>query len=157
MDLVWGSKFCGAGEWPVGKHRKKTRRSWRKLHIGIDPNKGEIVIAALTTNDVDDPCPIGHVLEQPDSGTGGLGHRGWRYDQDSVYRAVIDHDPDARIIVPPRLAQQAQSGRGRHRALRTDRRLRFRKSGRHTSEVASLFGVLNQMLELGGPISVHSP
>jgi hypothetical protein len=107
MDLVWGSKFCGAGEWPVGKHRKKTRRSWRKLHIGIDPNKGEIVIAALTTNDVDDPCPIGHVLEQPDSGTGGLGHRGWRYDQDSVYRAVIDHDPDARIIVPPRLAQQA--------------------------------------------------
>jgi hypothetical protein len=126
------------------------------LDIGIDANKGEIVTAALTTNDVDDPSPIGHVLEQLDSGTGGLGHRGWRYDQDSVYRAVIDHDPDARIIVPPRLAQQAQPGCGGDRALQTDSRLRFRKDDRHTSEVASLFGVLNQMLELGGPISVRS-
>jgi len=25
------------------------------------------------------------------------------YDQDSVYRAVIDRDPDAAVIVPPRI------------------------------------------------------
>jgi Transposase DDE domain len=47
-----GLKLCGAGEWLVEKHGTKTRRSWRKLHIGMDANTGEIVTTALTTNDV---------------------------------------------------------------------------------------------------------
>jgi len=49
-----GLKLCGAGEWLVEKHGTKTRRSWRKLHIGMDANTGEIVAVAVTTNDVDD-------------------------------------------------------------------------------------------------------
>jgi hypothetical protein len=49
-----GLKLCGAGEWLVEKHGTKTRRSWRKLHIGMDAGSGEIVAATLTTNDVDD-------------------------------------------------------------------------------------------------------
>src|ERR1700722_16519490 len=49
-----GMKLCGAGEWLVEKHGSKTRRSWRKLHIGMDANTGEIIAAELTTNDVDD-------------------------------------------------------------------------------------------------------
>jgi hypothetical protein len=48
-----GLKLCGAGEWLVEKHGTKTRRSWRKLHIGMDAGTGEIVAAALTTNDVE--------------------------------------------------------------------------------------------------------
>ena len=31
-----GLKLCGAGEWLVEKHGTKTRRSWRKLHIGLE-------------------------------------------------------------------------------------------------------------------------
>ena len=31
-----GLKLCGAGEWLLEKHGTKTRRSWRKLHIGMD-------------------------------------------------------------------------------------------------------------------------
>jgi hypothetical protein len=31
-----GLKLCGAGEWLVEKHGTKTRRSWRKLHLGVD-------------------------------------------------------------------------------------------------------------------------
>src|SRR3954462_178575 len=31
-----GLKLCGAGEWLVEKHGTKTRRSWRKLHLGRD-------------------------------------------------------------------------------------------------------------------------
>ncbi len=31
-----GLKLCGAGKWLVEKHGAKTRRSWRKLHIGLD-------------------------------------------------------------------------------------------------------------------------
>ena len=30
------------------KHGTKTRRSWRKLHIGLDADTGQIVVATLT-------------------------------------------------------------------------------------------------------------
>jgi hypothetical protein len=59
-----GLKLCGAGEWLVEKHGAKTRRSWRKLHIGMDADTGEIVAATLTTNDVDDASQIGPLLDQ---------------------------------------------------------------------------------------------
>jgi hypothetical protein len=41
-----GLKLCGAGEWLVEKHGTKERRSWRKLHIGMDADTGEIVAAS---------------------------------------------------------------------------------------------------------------
>src|SRR3954463_16524184 len=31
-----GLKLYGAGEWRVEKHGAKRRRSWRKLHLGVD-------------------------------------------------------------------------------------------------------------------------
>ena len=31
-----GLKLRGAGEWLVEKHGTRTRRSWRKLHLGVD-------------------------------------------------------------------------------------------------------------------------
>ena len=49
-----GLKLCGAGKWLVEKHGAKTRRSWRKLHIGLDTNIGQIVAAALTGKEIDD-------------------------------------------------------------------------------------------------------
>ena len=44
-----GLKLCGAGEWLVEKHGTSRRRSWRKLHIGVDADTGQIVAAVLTT------------------------------------------------------------------------------------------------------------
>src|SRR3954470_10311656 len=58
-----GLKLCGPGEWLLEKHGTKTRRSWRKLHLGMDANTGQIV-AALTTNDVDDGSQAGPLLDQ---------------------------------------------------------------------------------------------
>jgi hypothetical protein len=46
------------------KHGTKTRRSWRKLHIGMDAETGQIVAAALTTNDVDAGFQAGLLLDQ---------------------------------------------------------------------------------------------
>ena len=43
-----GLKLGGAGEWLVEKHGTSRRRSWRKLHIGIDGKSGEIVAIELT-------------------------------------------------------------------------------------------------------------
>jgi hypothetical protein len=49
-----GLKLSGTGEWLVEKLGAKARRSWRKLHIGVDAETGQIVATQLTTNDVDD-------------------------------------------------------------------------------------------------------
>jgi Transposase DDE domain len=88
-------KLCGAGEWLVEKHGTKTRRSWRKLHFGMDVNTGEVVATALTTNDVDDAFQVGPLLAQV-AGPGASFTGDGAYDQDSVYRAVIDRGCDGR-------------------------------------------------------------
>ena len=46
-----GLKLCGPGEWLVEKHGARTRRSWRKLHIGVDAGTGQIMATELTNND----------------------------------------------------------------------------------------------------------
>src|ERR1700749_4512907 len=61
-----GLKLCGAGEWLVEKHGASRRRSWRKLHIGVDADTGRIVAAALTTHDVDDGSQVAPLLDQID-------------------------------------------------------------------------------------------
>src|SRR5207249_9699855 len=61
-----GLKLSGAGEWLVEKHGTSRRRSWRKLHIGVDADTGRVVAAALTTNDVDDGSQVGPLLDQID-------------------------------------------------------------------------------------------
>ena len=59
-----GLKLCGPGEWLVEKHGTRTRRSWRKLHIGVDAGTGQIMTTELTTNDVDDGSRVGPLLDQ---------------------------------------------------------------------------------------------
>jgi len=59
-----GLKLCGPGEWLVEKHGTRTRRSWRKFHIGVDAGTGQIMAAELTINDVDDGSQVGPLLDQ---------------------------------------------------------------------------------------------
>jgi len=44
-----GLKLLGAGEWLHEKHGTTLRRSWRKLHLGMDAGTGQIVASLLTT------------------------------------------------------------------------------------------------------------
>jgi hypothetical protein len=97
-----GLKLCGRREWLSEKHGTKTRRSWRKLHIGINANTGEITAATLTTKDIDDASQVEPLLDQIDGSLASFTGDG-AYDQDGVYRAVMDRDPDAAVIVPPRV------------------------------------------------------
>ena len=59
-----GLRLCGAGEWLGEKHGTKTRRSWRKLHIGLDAGSGQIVAASLTAKEADDGAEVGPLLDQ---------------------------------------------------------------------------------------------
>src|ERR671912_319988 len=44
-----GLKVHGAGEWLAETHGGRGRRSWRKRHLAVDPNSGEILACELTT------------------------------------------------------------------------------------------------------------
>jgi hypothetical protein len=98
-----GLKLSGAGEWLVEKHGTSRRRSWRKLHIGVDSDTGRIVATALTTNDVDDSSQVGPLLDQIDGPIASFTADG-AYDQDGVYGEVAARHPDAAVVVPPRFS-----------------------------------------------------
>ena len=59
-----GSELNGPGEWLVEKHGTTKRRSWHKLHIGLDVVSGEIVASTLTGRDIDDGSQVAALLDQ---------------------------------------------------------------------------------------------
>ena len=61
-DRQHWSEVFGFGEWQHEKHRGKPRRSWRKLHLAVDPDNGEILASELTTTDDGDASLLGPML-----------------------------------------------------------------------------------------------
>jgi hypothetical protein len=115
-----GLRLCGPGEWLVEKHGARTRRSWRKLPVGVDSDTGRIVAAELTTKDLDDGSQVGLPLDQVTGPVGSFTGDG-AYDRAEVYSDVAERHPDATIIVPPRssavpseTAESAPTQRDRH-------------------------------------------
>jgi len=96
-----GLRLCGAGEWLQEKHGSTTRRSWRKLHIGLDAGSGQIVAASLTAKEVDDGAEVGPLLDQFTSAVASFTGDGG-YDQDRVYASVAERHPEAAVVIPPR-------------------------------------------------------
>src|SRR6202040_262750 len=78
-----GLKLGGAGEWLVEKHGTSRRRSWRKLHIGVDADSGEIVAVEVTRRDIDDAALAGALLDQVADPIASFTADG-AYDQDQV-------------------------------------------------------------------------
>src|SRR5690349_18684826 len=115
-----GLKVVGAGEWRHEKHGGKPRRSWRKLHLAIDPDSGEILASELTTPDDGDASLVGPLLDPIDGPISAVFADG-AYDGEPVYRSVAAHTPDAAVIIPPRstavpsdTAETAPTQRDRH-------------------------------------------
>jgi hypothetical protein len=139
-----GLKLCGAGEWLVEKHGTRKRRSWRKLHIGVDASTGEIVAATLTTKDVDDASEIGRLLAQVEGPLASFTADG-AYDQDSVYDAVTARDPEAAVIVPPR-STAALSQTAETEPMQRDRHLQcIAEKGRMGWQKASGYNVRSRV------------
>lgn len=62
-----GLKIFGEGEWCEEKHKNRAKRkSWRKLHLGLDLVSGEIICSDLTADDVGDPTALPYLLDQID-------------------------------------------------------------------------------------------
>jgi len=115
-----GLKLCGPGEWLVEKHGSRTRRSWRKMHIRVDADTGQILAVELTGPEIDDGSRVGPLLNQMDGPVASLTGDG-AYDRDDVYAVVAERHPGAAVIVPPRssavpsqTAETAPTPRDRH-------------------------------------------
>ncbi len=98
MDST-GLKVYGEGEWKVRQHGYSKRRTWRKIHLSLNPETQDIVAVHLTANSVTDGQGGVTMLQElpnaPDRLTGDGG-----YDKRPFYEAcqklLITH-----IIVPP--------------------------------------------------------
>jgi len=95
-----GLKLRGAGEWLFEKHGTAKRRSWRKLHIGIDADNGEIVAFDLTDKEVDDALHVAPLLDQLAGAPASFMGDG-AYDRACVLEGVLARNPNAKFIVPP--------------------------------------------------------
>jgi hypothetical protein len=134
-----GLRLCGSGEWLVEKHGTRKRRSWRKLHIGVDADTGQILASELTSSDVDDGSQVGPLLGQiPGPLASFIGDGA--YDQAGINSAVAERHPDAHVIVPPRstavpseMAESAPTQRDRHlRSIAEHGRMGWQKRSGYT-------------------------
>ena len=59
-----GLKLFGESEWKVRKHGYAKRRSWRKVHLGMDAGTEQVCAVLMTHKDVDDASVVPELLAQ---------------------------------------------------------------------------------------------
>ena len=94
-----GVKVYGEGEWKTRQHGISKRRTWRKLHLGVDEATGEILAAVVTTNDVHDAEVLNDVLEAIDGPIAQVSADG-AYDHRHCYDEI--EAKVANPVIPPR-------------------------------------------------------
>ena len=124
-----GVKVYGEGEWKTRQHGISKRRTWRKLHLGVDEATGEILAAVVTTNDVHDGEVLSDLLDPIEGEIEQVSADG-AYDHRHCYDEIAERD--AKAVIPPR--QDAviwQHGNCKAPAHPRDENLRYiRKHGR---------------------------
>ena len=136
LDIVLdstGLKIYGEGEWKVRMHGVSKRRTWRKLHVGVNPDDGEIQAVLLTENSVSDDQAVAELLTQIPQPLCVFAADG-AYDKRKVYDGLNAHSPDVTILIPPRKnARIWKHGNSKAERLKRDENLRaIRKYGRKT-------------------------
>lgn len=94
-----GVKVYGEGEWKTRQHGVGKRRTWRKLHVGVNEATGEIVSALVSTNDVSDDEAFEELLDGIEGEIEQVSADG-AYDKRKCYDAVAKRQ--AKPTIPPR-------------------------------------------------------
>lgn len=130
MDST-GLKIYGEGEWKVRMHGVSKRRTWCKLHVGANPEDGEIQAVLLTENNVSDDQAVEELLGQIEQSILDFAADG-AYDKRKVYDSLNAHSPEVNILIPPRKnARIWKHGNTKTERLKRDENLRaIRKNGR---------------------------
>jgi hypothetical protein len=124
-----GLKVFGEGEWKMRKHGKSKRRTWRKLHLAINPDTQEIEAETLTENNCDDASQADPLLDQVPNPVNGFYGDG-AYDKWKVYE-TLEKRRTKPIIPPQRNAKISQHGNSSCRPLPRDVAIReIRRRGR---------------------------
>ena len=103
----------------VGNLRKPSRnRVWRKLHLAVDADTGEILASDLTSRRTHDCTQVPALLEQIDNPVVSILADG-AYDTRQVYEAAHEHGEGrtVRVLIPP--GRDAQTIIGRSMRSRT--------------------------------------
>lgn len=127
-----GLKVYGEGEWKTRKHGKHTRRTWRKLHLGVDPESGQITATTLTPNSNHDSSQVKPLLEETRQSRGPIGSvtGDGAYDTWDTYD-VIEAYHATPVIPPQKNAKIRQHGNSKEPPLARDETLRaVRRRGR---------------------------
>jgi hypothetical protein len=127
-----GLKVYGPGEWARRKHGAKRRRTWRKLHLGVDPQSGEITATTLTQNKAHDSSQVEPLLEESEQNRGSLERVGGdgAYDTWVCYHAIAAHAATP-VIAPQKNARIKQHGNCKAPPLPRDEAIRYiRRHGR---------------------------
>ncbi|NRP89107.1 hypothetical protein GFPCMMHI_05032 [Ensifer adhaerens] len=90
-----GLEVYGAGQWLEEKYGAKSRRRWRKLHLTLDADSGEIIAHVMTDQDAGDASQVDALLDQIDGPIG-------QFTVDRAYDGVTKHSAGARVVIPPR-------------------------------------------------------
>src|SRR4051812_46914420 len=83
------------------QHGLRSRRRWRKLHLGLDADTQEIAAVELTPDDVGDVSVLPELLNQIDGDVASMTADG-AYDSKAAYSAAADQHPAAVVVIPPR-------------------------------------------------------
>ena len=94
-----GVKVFGEGEWKVRKHGYSKRRTWRKVHIGMCADSGQIIVSAMTSNNVSDDEAMLHMMEALEGIPLGDVLGDGAYDTVDCRESV--NDRGGRQIIPP--------------------------------------------------------
>ena len=133
-----GLKIFGEGEWLENKHRTRPKRkSWRKLHLGLDLVSGDIACSDLTKDDVGDPTALPDMLDQIDAGAARFIADG-AYDGDPTCDLLTDRfGDDVEIIIPPPKNAVSSPDAAVHPTLRDTHIAAIATGGRMAWQVSS--------------------
>lgn len=120
-----GLKVFGEGEWKMRKHGKTKRRTWRKLHLAVDPDTQAIVAETTTENSCHDADQTDALLDQVQTKVVKF-HGDGAYDQRKVYKTLKKRRIKA--IIPPR--RNAKISRRGSRSTRDTAIREIRRHGR---------------------------
>ena len=96
-----GIKMMGEGEWKVKKHGAEYRRQWRKLHLGVDAQNGEICALEVTDNRTNDASVVPTLLSQiPEERTISSVTGDGAYDTRNCHEAIAQRG--AKAVIPTR-------------------------------------------------------
>lgn len=124
-----GLKVFGEGEWKARKHGASKRRTWRKVHLAVNPETQEIVAEVTTENSGHDADQVEQLVEQVESPIESFRGDG-AYDQWKVYN-YLDQAEIEPVIPPRRNAKIKQHGNASQPPLKRDEAIRgVRRLGR---------------------------